>query len=127
MLQKGSVIGGDDANADDGQALISVYEDLSEGFSSAWPYVSFKGITNFQIIFNANKRDELVRLMLPEGALRVLRSYITETADLYLLTESEQTYDMYKIDLSKYTKKKKHQAAEDGAEFVSEQIFTTSR
>ncbi len=55
--------------------------DLSEGFSSCWPFVTYKGMPNFrsggygegaqsyQILFNAIERKYLIKLEMPEGVI----------------------------------------------------------
>ena len=36
-----------------GDTPVSVVSDTSEGFSSCWPFVTFKGLQGNQILFNA--------------------------------------------------------------------------
>ena len=59
--------------------------DLSEGFSSCWPNVTYKGVPNYriggydeesencsksyQVLFNAINRDELIHLEMPKGVI----------------------------------------------------------
>jgi hypothetical protein len=88
--------------------------DLSEGFSSCWPYFTYRGLTNFgeggyqagaknfQILFNAANRNELIRIAMPGDSFSHPYSYITETNELYIICEFEDRYEMYQVYLDEY-------------------------
>ena len=88
--------------------------DLSEGFSSAWPYVTYRGLSNFseggyqagakhyQILFDAANRSGLIRISMPGDCYSQPFSYITDTNELYIICEFEDRYEMFQVQLDKY-------------------------
>ena len=88
--------------------------DLTEGFSSSWPYITYKGLTNFseggyqsgakhfQILFDATKRNELIRIKMPDDCFSQPFSYITSTYELYIIVEFDDRYEMLQVYLQDY-------------------------
>ena len=80
---------------------------MMEGFGFHWPYITLKAFDKHesvtsQFIFNAKYPDQVVNVELNAKILRIVKSYITETYDLYLLAELQDTYQILHIDLDKF-------------------------
>ena len=94
---------------------------MSEGFSSNWPYISYKGLTkyehdgenlvtkHFQILFNAANMNELIRIPMPDDVFSQPFSYVTDTSELYIICEYEDRYQMIQVFLEEYEDMKKHE------------------
>ena len=73
-----------------------------QGFDFTWPYITFRGLNNFQFIFNANQRHVIHRVELPEDIIDVRKSVITELLELYLVVETKNDFKFLKCDLDVY-------------------------
>lgn len=89
--------------------------DITEGFSSNWPYLSYRGLTNFseggyqagaqnfQVLYNATKRNELIRIRMPDDCYSQPFSYLTDkTNELYIIVEFDERYEMHQVYLEDY-------------------------
>lgn len=77
-------------------------------FSVGWPYVAFSQKSNYIVLANAFDRKCIQRIQICEEGdkITILDSYITDTYDLFILTQElekncgcQQTFKLYMIDL----------------------------
>ena len=73
-------------------------------FSINWPYVAFSGLNSSLVILNAYNRKMVHRINLGNENDRfnkttILKTFITDTNDLFILVHSYKIYLVYKMDL----------------------------
>ena len=64
-----------------------------------WPYVVIKGMDKCILVFNVNEKNIVTRIEMPNHLMKIPKTYVTESFDLFLLGETEHGYEMYRIDL----------------------------
>ena len=73
-----------------------------QAFYSKWPYTAFSGLKNeYIMILNAYNLDKIHRVLLPENPDKVCHTYITETNNLYVVTQKDDKYLYQYIDLDR--------------------------
>ena len=71
-----------------------------QAFSTKWPYVAFSGLNkNMLIILNAFDRNVIHRVEMPDNPDVISQTFITETNDLYVITNKSNKYRLQYIDL----------------------------
>ena len=94
-----------------------------EGFDFTWPYITYKGLKNYQYIYNANYKNVIHRIALPSDLVSVKKTFITELLDIYILAETEDQFVLMKIDLDDFGNKE----AKKSQQFVLEEIMRYPR
>lgn len=79
-----------------------------EGFDVTWPYVTFKGFSNFQWVINCNQQNIIHRVEFNSEFTLITCSYITNQLELFLLAEDEddKIVHILKIDLDRFKDQK---------------------
>ena len=68
-------------------------------FSINWPYVAFSGLNSTLVVVNAFNRKMIHRIEMPQTQILVLKTFITDTNDLFALALCQKHYLVYMIDL----------------------------
>lgn len=68
-------------------------------FSINWPYVAFSGLNSTLVVVNAFNRKMIHRIEMPQTQTLVLKTFITDTNDLFALALGQKHYLVYMIDL----------------------------
>lgn len=69
-------------------------------FSINWPYVVFSGLSSKHImIVNAFTQKTINRVQLHDEVDKICSTYITDTNDLFVLTQIDEIYRLYYLDL----------------------------
>ena len=70
-------------------------------FSIKWPYVTFSGLGNFLLLISVFSRKTLHRIEIcpPEETMKVCRTFITNTNDLYVVIRQEQYFKLLTMNL----------------------------
>ena len=69
-------------------------------YSFNWPYFAYANKINFIHVMNAFTPSFIQRYELPDNEVRVLETTLTDSKDLFILTETYQNiYNIYQIDL----------------------------
>jgi len=73
----------------------------ASAFSVGWPYITFTGLKNYLLIFNAFHQNILHRIQVAEDheSVQVVDTYITTTSDLYFVLRNDERYIVYTLDL----------------------------
>ena len=58
-------------------------------------------------MFNVNEPDRVHRIELPRRLLRINKTYITSSYDLFVLTEGPEHYYVYRVNLDTFADKEK--------------------
>ena len=66
-----------------------------------------KAFDNHQMIFNTKDPNLIINVELDPSINSIIKSFITETYDLFLLAETTDSFQILQIDLDKYTDKTK--------------------
>lgn len=77
---------------------------MMEGFGFHWPYITLKAFDRHQMILNVMNPNLIINVELNPKITRIVKSFITETYDLFLLAEKKDSYQILQIDLDRYTK-----------------------
>ena len=75
--------------------------------NTTWPYVCWKGQQNFSTkkdymcIFNANDKtkNRLIRAFIPQEIVKVIKSHISDSYELFFIGETQSSFKICKIDL----------------------------
>lgn len=69
-------------------------------FHINWPYVTCSGLSSNSIfVINFFDRKLIHRIILPKEVNKVCDTYITDTNDLFVLTQVDTKYRLYTLDL----------------------------
>ena len=82
--------------------INSNQEDETQAFNSFWPFIVIKGMSNHLLVFNTNDRKLVLWIELPEHLIKIPKTHISETYDLYILGETQHGYEMYCVDLDEF-------------------------
>jgi hypothetical protein len=63
-------------------------EDEIQAFNMFWPYLVVKGMSMNLLVFNANNRDKVHSIIMPNHLVKISRTYITELYDLYIFGDT---------------------------------------
>jgi hypothetical protein len=79
----------------------------NSAFSSNWPYMVNSDLTDHHILLHsAYDKNEMTRIAIPSSINRVVRTWITETKDIFLMGETDTRYELWSIDLDNFLGKK---------------------
>ena len=63
-----------------------IQNEFMQAFSSKWPYITYAGMeTEYLIIINVFDPDVIHRIKIPGKPVRILKTFITVTNDLFFL------------------------------------------
>ena len=68
-------------------------------YSFNWPYFSYATKMNFVFILNAFNPNFIQRYQFPNHIVRIMKTFLTDTHDLFIIVETEEGLEMYNIDL----------------------------
>ena len=80
-------------------------------FSSYWPYMVNSDLTDSHILLHsAYEKNVISRIQIPTSINRVIRTWITETKDIFIVGETDHRYELWVIDLDDFGGHKKESA-----------------
>lgn len=70
-------------------------------FSIKWPYVTFSGLENFIMLLSVFDRKKLHRIEVapPGEAMKVCKTFITNTNDLFVVIRQEKYFKLITLNL----------------------------
>ena len=79
----------------------------NSAFSSNWPYMVNSDLTDYHILLHsAYDKNEITRIAIPSSIKRVVRTWTTESKDIFLMGETDSRYELWCIDLDNFEGKK---------------------
>ena len=76
----------------------SIKKDFIQALSSKWPYITYEDMINgYLIIINVFDPDIIHRLKIPGNPIRVLKTFITRTNDLFFIVEEKDDKEIKHI------------------------------
>ena len=79
--------------------MSSIVDKWYMAYSFNWPYFGYASKMNYVFVLNAFNPNFIQRYQLPLHIHRCVKTFLTDTHDLYVMCESDMGYEMYNIDL----------------------------